>query len=175
MNKKAQLSESIKTGGGVTLGIVGLLLVLYIANTLFGGFLFGNDVNKETKQSLEGFETALNELDGNGDFIFKFSKKYSMVVFENDKGSYGSGSDGYYIRPSYCFDKACIVICDDKDDRKACLKSKYYIKSDINGFLTISSKGLVYPETIGNSKDEHKKIVFNKIEDKININVVNAN
>lgn len=169
MNKKGELAESIKSIGGIVLGIGALLVVLFVLYSLFGAFFFEKGPDAETKQSMEGLKEALSELEGNGDYLFRFSKGYNMVVFENGKGSYGSGSNGWYVRPSFCFDDACIILCKDSDDEDSCLNSKYFIKLEVSGFVTDNENGLIYPSEAGNSKDEWLLLNFNKVDGKIKI------
>jgi len=170
MNRKGELSESLKTISGIVLGIGALLLVLVVLYSVFGVFFFGKEPDAETKQSMEGLKEALINLAGNGDYIFRFSKGYNMVVFEKGKGSYGSGNN-FYTRPSSCFDDACIILCEDSENRNACMDSEQIVNLDLNGFITSNNNGVVYPIVTGNSKDEWLKLIFSKDNEKIKIDL----
>ncbi|MFH1376523.1 MAG: hypothetical protein ABIH25_02710 [Candidatus Woesearchaeota archaeon] len=171
MNKIGELSKTIWIIASISLGIVALLFVLFLLNTVYGLIFGGGGVDDETKETFEGLSIALEKLEGSGDILFKFSKSYSMIIF--DKSNSASGDIGYYTRPSSCFNTACIVLCKDKSNQDSCLESKYIIYNNIDSFGTSSDKGIVYPAEIGKSKDELKLLEFVKSDNTIELNVAN--
>lgn len=175
MNKKGVLSTTIRTVGGIVAGIIALVIILLVFGGIFGAIFF-KDLDSETKQTFEDMEDLLSNLEGENDMLFKFAKGRSLIVFNADKGSFGSGETGYYIRPTDCFDDACIILCEDGEigkDQGICLESKYVIRLDVDGFKVEKSSGLIYPNIIGASQNEWKQVYFKKVDNVIEISLIN--
>ena len=169
MNKNGELAESIKTAGGIILGIVALFIVLNILVPLFGLIFFDSGPDNETKESFNSLGEYLKKESIDGDFIFRFSKGWSLVIFEGGKGSSSSGSVNYYRRPPTCFNETCVILCKDKNDKDACFYSDYVIKTDKDLF-TESNNGIVYPETVGKSRKEFGLLIFEESGERVKIN-----
>jgi hypothetical protein len=162
MNKRGDLSETIKTLGGIVIGIAALIIVLYVLMSVYKIF-FIKEVDQETKDSFRGLEQAFKNLD-EGEIIFKFSKGFPLVFFDGGKGNFGSGKEGYYIRPPSCFDKACVVMCRGLNKKEACVNSKYLFILDVERFSVGNEIGILYPAGM---EEEYVVIYFRKKDDSL--------
>jgi len=124
MNKKADLSMTIKIGIGLVLGVIILIFSLTIGNKFLG--IFFQDPAELTEKSLNTLETIIGNLE-NGEStsqVIKTSEGFYIVVFEKDPNK-GSGNNGYYDRPSNeCFQNSCIILCRSSTETDACIGSE---------------------------------------------------
>lgn len=124
MNKKADLSMTIKIGIGLVLGVMILIFSLTVGNKFLS--IFFQDPAELTEKSLNTLETIINNLEEGESTsqIIKTSEGFYIVVFEKDPNK-GSGIIGYYDRPSNeCFQSSCIVLCRASTDNFACMGSE---------------------------------------------------
>jgi len=135
MNSKAAVKMSIQGVVGVVLGVFVLLLVLYVGFQLWG--VFFPDLSLEVENSFEGLGITVEgiNVDEESTAVLYMEKGQQLVAFDRN-----SSSD-YYERPTSCFQKACLVIC-NKDDN--CKDSSYvHVFSFSNFDVTNEDSGIV--------------------------------
>tara|TARA_Y100000310_G_C20667055_1_gene808147 strand:- start:1020 stop:1595 length:576 start_codon:yes stop_codon:yes gene_type:complete len=128
MNKKADLSMTVKIGIGLVLGIILLLFSLSVGKTFLGMFFIEpSELTENSMNNLENLINGLGNLEGDS-FPFSMSKGYYLVAF--DKSKVGkSGSEGLYEKPANaCYDSACLIVCLAKDSSESC-KNSEFVKS----------------------------------------------
>ncbi len=124
MNKKADLSMTIKIGIGLVLGVIILIFSLTIGNKFLD--IFFQDPAELTEKSLNTLETVINNLEEGESTsqVIKTSEGFYIVVFEKDP-SKGSGTNGYYERPpNGCFQSSCIILCRAGPETNSCIGSE---------------------------------------------------
>ncbi len=130
MNRKGDgFVMSIKSLVGLLLGIALLLFVLGVGDKILA-FVFPSDVEL-TRDYVDVLNNTIVGLDGEDSTIFYLDKGYRLVAFNKD-ANFGSGEDGYYERPTNCFNRACLVVCKDENDRDACLDSDLILTYDFD-------------------------------------------
>ena len=124
MNKKADLTLTIKVLIGMSLGIAILLFSIAISGPFWN--LFFSDITELSKTRLDELETTINGLGvGENDTItaYYINEGFNVIAFNKDKRP-RSETGEFYIRPASCFDVACLVICKDSDSENACKSSE---------------------------------------------------
>jgi hypothetical protein len=136
---KAQLRMSIKSVVGLTLGVIILFFVFSVGSVIFS-VLFP-DVSELTEKSLLSMSASIDEMQHgeNSTFLFYMSKGYYLVAFDMGQNE----KSGIFERPAACFEKSCLVICNDDNSPDSCKNQKIMETFEFDKISTIQSSGIV--------------------------------
>lgn len=139
MNKKADMSMTLKAIIGLLIGIVFLFFVLNVGGSIYS-LLFPN-VSELTEKSLNGFDSLIQTMVSGQkeEYLFFMSNGFQLVAFDKDENE----KSGNYERPAGCFQKSCLVVCKESNGANACKDSelvKAYDFDKIEGVSNIITK-----------------------------------
>jgi hypothetical protein len=161
MNKEASLKTMIMILIGISLGVVILLFSLNIGNA-FWGLLFP-DISELSKTYLDDLG---NEIDGlevgkNTTTAYYINDKFLLIAFDKNNKPI-SDTGGFYVRPTSCFNVACLVICKDSNSENACKSSE-----EIKIFPNIEKFEVTDPitNTISLTKGKYVNLYLERMND----------
>ncbi len=113
MNKKGD-EENLNRLLGIILGVLGLLLIAFVAYSLY--YAFVNQESENAKNTLSVIEAKINALDSSSELD---TSKYPSFPIRTvkDWGLYGWGPDNsdWQYRPDKCYFGSCVCMCPFKD------------------------------------------------------------